>query len=93
VREKARQVILIGEAADQIAAALAGIAPLDRAATMEEAVRKARAAARPGDAVLLSPACASFDMFTGYAHRGDVFAAAVRGLKGAGAGAAGGGGV
>ena len=50
VREKARQVILIGEAADQIAAALAGIAPLDRAATMEEAVRKARAAARPSRA-------------------------------------------
>jgi len=86
VRDKARHVILIGEAADQIAAALAGIVPLDRAATMEEAVRKAQAAARPGDTVLLSPACASFDMFTSYAHRGDVFAAAVRGLKVAAAG-------
>ncbi|MBB5347611.1 UDP-N-acetylmuramoyl-L-alanine--D-glutamate ligase [Desulfoprunum benzoelyticum] len=85
VRNKARRVILIGEAADQIAAALVGTAPLDRAATMEEAVGKAQAAARPGDAVLLSPACASFDMFTSYAHRGDVFAAAVRGLKGAAA--------
>lgn len=91
VREKARRVILIGEAADQIAAALAGIVPLDRAATMEEAVSKAQAAARPGDVVLLSPACASFDMFTGYAHRGDVFAAAVRGLKRAAAPAPAGG--
>ena len=93
VRDKARCVILIGEAADQIAAALAGAAPLDRAATMEEAVRLAQAAAQPGDAVLLSPACASFDMFTSYAHRGDVFAAAVRGLKGTAAPAAAGGGV
>jgi len=91
VRDKARRVILIGEAADQIAAALAGTVTLDRAATMEEAVRKAQAAARPGDVVLLSPACASFDMFTGYAQRGDVFAAAVRGLKRADAPAAAGG--
>ena len=48
---------------------------------MEDAVEVAAELAQPGDNVLLSPACASFDMFTGYAHRGDVFAAAVRGLK------------
>ena len=52
----------------------------ERCASLEGAVRKAAAIARPGEAVLLSPACASFDMFRDYKHRGDVFAAAVRGL-------------
>ena len=47
---------------------------------MEQAVRKAAVAARAGDAVLLSPACASFDMFRNYAHRAEVFAQAVREL-------------
>jgi UDP-N-acetylmuramoylalanine--D-glutamate ligase len=49
-----------------------------RAATMEEAVRAAADLARPGDAVLLSPACSSFDMFRDYKHRGDEFVRAVR---------------
>jgi UDP-N-acetylmuramoylalanine--D-glutamate ligase len=48
---------------------------------MEEAVAQARAQAQPGDAVLLSPACASFDMFRNYIHRGEVFAACVRKLS------------
>jgi UDP-N-acetylmuramoylalanine--D-glutamate ligase len=54
--------------------------PLARAQTMEEAVEVASALAHEGDAVLLSPACASFDMFTNYGQRGDAFAAAARAL-------------
>ena len=53
-----------------------------RAASMDEAVQHARSPrARPGDAVLLSPACASFDMFRNYGHRGEVFVAAVRSAR------------
>jgi UDP-N-acetylmuramoylalanine--D-glutamate ligase len=74
--------VVIGEAAERIAAAVSDTVPVERAATMDEAVERARALARPGDAVLLSPACASFDMFKGYADRGDRFAAAVRNLEG-----------
>jgi UDP-N-acetylmuramoylalanine--D-glutamate ligase len=74
-------VVLIGRDAPAIAAALAhaGV-PLARAATMEEAAQAAFALAQPGDAVLLSPACASFDMFRNYKHRGDAFAAAARAI-------------
>ena len=50
---------------------------------MDEAVRMASELARPGDAVLLSPACSSFDMFRDYKHRGDAFVEAVHGLRGA----------
>jgi len=77
LREKGRAVVLIGEAADRIAAAIGGTVPVLRAATMEEAVQKAAGIAQPGDAVLLSPACSSFDMFKSYADRGDRFADAV----------------
>ncbi len=73
----ARAVVLIGEAADRMQAALAGVAELRRAATLEEAVATARDLARSGDAVVLSPACSSFDMFRDYAHRAAVFRAAV----------------
>jgi UDP-N-acetylmuramoylalanine--D-glutamate ligase len=73
-----RGAVLIGEAADRIAAALSPGLPMRRAASMEEAVSAAAALARPGDAVVLSPACSSFDMFRDYAHRADVFRAAVR---------------
>lgn len=78
----ARAVVLIGRDAPQIAAVLAGRVPVHRAADMEDAVRQAAALAVPGDCVLLSPACASFDMFESYAHRGEVFAAAVRRMLG-----------
>ncbi|MBI5861602.1 MAG: UDP-N-acetylmuramoyl-L-alanine--D-glutamate ligase [Rhodocyclales bacterium] len=83
VARHARAVVLIGRDASLIAQALAdsGV-PLERAADMDAAVRRARALARPGDAVLLSPACASFDMFRNYEHRAQVFAAAVRTLLG-----------
>ncbi len=77
VAEKGRAVIVLGEAAPLIEAALTGCVPIRSAISMDDAVVKAAALARPGDTVLLSPACASFDMFTSYGHRGDVFAAAV----------------
>jgi UDP-N-acetylmuramoylalanine--D-glutamate ligase len=67
-------VVLVGEASDEMEQAFAGVAPTHRAgASMEEAVAIARSLALPGDVVLLSPACASFDMFDNYEHRGDVF--------------------
>jgi UDP-N-acetylmuramoylalanine--D-glutamate ligase len=81
VKAHARAVVLIGRDAPSIAAALVKTAvPLARAQTMEEAVEVAAALAHEGDAVLLSPACASFDMFANYGHRGDAFAAAARAL-------------
>jgi len=72
-----RAAVLIGEAADKMEAAFAGILPIERAATMDAAVETARRLAQPGDAVILSPACSSFDMFRDYKHRADVFRAAV----------------
>ena len=80
VAARARAVVLIGRDAHIIEAALAGAAPALHATSMDEAVRLAQQSARPGDVVLLSPACASFDMFRNYEHRGDTFTAAVRGL-------------
>jgi UDP-N-acetylmuramoylalanine--D-glutamate ligase len=78
LREKGRALVVLGEAADLIAAAARGVLPISRASSMEEAVRIARELALPGDAVLLSPACSSFDMFRSYAHRGEVFTQAVK---------------
>ena len=78
VAAKARAVVLLGQDAAAIERAVAGAAPVVRVKDMEEAVEQAAHLARDGDAVLLSPACASFDMFRGYDHRGEVFAAAVR---------------
>jgi len=76
-----RGLVLIGDAASLIEAELSKTGlPLVRATDMGDAVRKAHALAAPGDAVLLAPACASFDMFRSYAHRGDVFQAEVASL-------------
>ena len=75
-----RAAVLIGEDAPQIEAALQGLTTLVRVDSMEAAVQAASEQAQPGDAVLLSPACASFDMFNGYDHRGEVFMDAVRRL-------------
>ena len=73
-----RGVVLIGEAAERIREGLGGVVPTEDAATMEEAVAMAFRRAEPGDAVLLAPACSSFDMFRSYAERGDVFQRAAR---------------
>jgi UDP-N-acetylmuramoylalanine--D-glutamate ligase len=81
VASRARAVVLIGRDGPAIGRALeqAGV-PLERAASMAEAVDAAFELARAGDAVLLSPACASFDMFRNYRHRGDAFAEAARAI-------------
>jgi UDP-N-acetylmuramoylalanine--D-glutamate ligase len=84
LRDKGRGLVVIGEAADRIAAAAAGVVPIHKAGSMVEAVKIARELAHSGDAVLLSPACSSFDMFKDYKDRGDQFAAAVRALVGEG---------
>lgn len=81
VRARCKQVILIGAAAEKIAAAIQGSAPIDRASSLEAAVRRGLELGQPGDVVLLAPACASFDMFDNYEHRGRVFKEAVSGLK------------
>jgi UDP-N-acetylmuramoylalanine--D-glutamate ligase len=75
-------VVAIGESAEEIAAAFAGAAPVTRAVSMTDAVEAATAMARPGDSVVLSPACASFDWYHSYAERGDDFARCVRALAG-----------
>jgi UDP-N-acetylmuramoylalanine--D-glutamate ligase len=78
VARSARALVLIGRDAPRIEAAVAGAGvPVRRAASMEEAVSFAAQSARSGDAVLLSPACASFDMFRDYRHRGEAFREAV----------------
>jgi UDP-N-acetylmuramoylalanine--D-glutamate ligase len=79
-RDKVHHAVLIGKDARAIAAALAGICRCEFASSMPDAVAAAAAAATAGDVVLLSPACASLDMFRDYNHRGDVFAAAVHEL-------------
>lgn len=83
-RNRTRGVIVLGEAAPLIDRALAGSDfPVRHAASMEEAVRTATALCQPGDAVVLSPACSSFDMFRDYAHRAAVFCSAVASLPAA----------
>jgi UDP-N-acetylmuramoylalanine--D-glutamate ligase len=73
IRDHVRQLVLIGEDAETIAKELGEYAPNQRAADMQEAVKFSFQAAHPGDIVLLAPACASFDMFESFEHRGKVF--------------------
>lgn len=80
VRRHVRRLILIGEDAPTIAGELAAYASTELAKDMKDAVRLSAAAAEPGDVVLLAPACASFDMFDSFEHRGSVFKDAVSGL-------------
>ena len=81
IKARVRKMILIGEDAPVIESELKGAAPFERASDMHDAVERAFAAAEAGDVVLLAPACASFDMFESFEHRGRVFKDEVSGLK------------
>jgi len=81
IREGVRKMILIGEDANTIEEELEDAAPFEHAANLHQAVEQAFAAAKPGDVVLLAPACASFDMFESFEHRGRVFKEEVQSLK------------
>ncbi|HUF46881.1 MAG TPA: UDP-N-acetylmuramoyl-L-alanine--D-glutamate ligase [Vicinamibacterales bacterium] len=87
VTARVRAVVAIGEAQPVIEAALGDVVPVERAESMADAVRRARAAAHAGGVVLLAPACASFDQFRDYADRGRAFKAEVARLPGADRGA------
>lgn len=80
IDDRAKALVLIGEAADEIAAHVSRT-PIERSGSMPDAVQRAQALAAPGDVVLLSPACASFDMFSSAEDRGERFAQAVAALK------------
>jgi len=85
LRQRVKRVYTIGAAAEKIEAQIApvknGGVEIVHAETLENAIRKAHAAAQPGDVVLLAPACASFDQFKNYEHRGQMFKDIVRELK------------
>lgn len=83
-REKAKEIVLFGESASELAGLLEGDLAVHEVSSLEEAVEAAAAVAVPGDTVLLSPGCASFDQFTGYVERGAAFKKAVSGLAGRG---------
>jgi len=87
VSERVRHLVLVGHARHVIAAALAGTAPMTEVETLDDAVQAARAAAHPGDAVLLAPACASFDAYRNFEERGEHFRALVARLAAAAGGA------
>ena len=81
VAKKVRSVVLVGEAADKIEAALGGVVPVDRVPDYHEVVRTAFARAGRGDVVLLAPACTSWDMFRDFEERGRTFKREVRRLE------------
>jgi UDP-N-acetylmuramoylalanine--D-glutamate ligase len=81
IRERGKAVYTIGSAAEKITRQLAGVSKIVTAETLEKAVSLASAAAQPGEIVLLAPACASFDQFENYGHRGRVFVQQVKQLQ------------
>jgi UDP-N-acetylmuramoylalanine--D-glutamate ligase len=81
LRTRVKRVYTIGAAAAKIESHIQAAAEIDHAETLETAVQRAAAAAKPGDIVLLAPACSSFDQFQNYEHRGQVFKEAVRSLS------------
>ena len=80
LRQRVKRVYTIGAAADKIESHIKGAAEIVHAETLDNAIKRAAAVAQPGDIVLLAPACASFDQFQNYEHRGRVFKEVVRGL-------------
>ncbi len=78
IKERVKALVLIGETKEHLSRVWEGLAPAYAAADMADAVARAAALAGPGEVVLLSPACASFDMFRDYAHRGEIFQKAVK---------------
>ena len=81
INKWAKELVLIGEDADEIASNFYKNIPTNFARDMEDAVGIAREKASPGDVVLLSPACASFDMYKNFQHRGQVFVDSVKNLS------------
>jgi UDP-N-acetylmuramoylalanine--D-glutamate ligase len=77
-RGRVKAAVLLGQDADRLEAVLGGVAPVVTVTTLEQAVEAAAGLAMPGDVVLLSPACASTDMFRDYRERGDCFARLAR---------------
>ena len=81
IKDHVKKLIVMGEAIGEIQSILGNLVDMETANSMQEAVEKASHAALPGDVVLLSPACASFDMFSNYAHRGEAFRQSIEQLK------------
>ncbi|MDQ3818315.1 MAG: UDP-N-acetylmuramoyl-L-alanine--D-glutamate ligase [Acidobacteriota bacterium] len=81
IRERVRRLVLIGDDADTIERELKSCAEMERATDMRDAVRRSFEASEPGDIVLLAPACASFDMFKSFEHRGEVFKKEVKEMQ------------
>ena len=81
LRERVSAVYTIGAAAAKIESQLRGVVPIHSCETLEKAIPVAAAAARPGEIVLLAPACSSFDQFDSFEHRGRVFKKIVKELR------------
>jgi UDP-N-acetylmuramoylalanine--D-glutamate ligase len=81
IKERVKALVLLGETKERLARVWKGLAPVCLVNNLAEAVQRAYDLSRPGEVVLLSPACASFDMFRDYAHRGETFQRLVKELK------------